>query len=390
MNSNWMKLTVMTASAMLAVACSPKSADRSSEALNQAVQQNVSAKSLLDWEQSSNHPEKLFAKWNEQMIKGEIKSAEVCAGIKTLKAEDLILFENEIRDARNSALLKDCKGDLIQTLDEYWKSVTPVKAEGAGSSNTDADGFETVSNFKFSNVTQTKNLRNGYKAVSGDLQTKEVILTFDDGPHPEYTAPILATLKQVNAKAIFFHVGLQVKNHPDLVKSVAAHGHAVGAHSMYHRCLPNSSRCAKNNGGHALSMAEASADIRGSMNEIYKVLGWVDPYFRFPYGESSPELKQFLADNETGEFYWSVDSNDWRAKDENGQPWTPDRMIDSVMSQLNRGKKSGIVLMHDVQKKTMIALPELLRRLYADGFTPVLLVPERESERTSPVILKGS
>jgi peptidoglycan/xylan/chitin deacetylase (PgdA/CDA1 family) len=51
----------------------------------------------------------------------------------------------------------------------------------------------------------------GYKTFSGELAPKEVILTFDDGPHSTYTDRILGTLESVNAKALFFAMGKKRK-----------------------------------------------------------------------------------------------------------------------------------------------------------------------------------
>ncbi len=46
---------------------------------------------------------------------------------------------------------------------------------------------------------------------------KVAYLTFDDGPG-KYTAELLNTLKQHDAKATFFLIGANVKEFPDLVK----------------------------------------------------------------------------------------------------------------------------------------------------------------------------
>ncbi len=65
-----------------------------------------------------------------------------------------------------------------------------------------------------------------------------VSLTFDDGPHPEYTRRLLEILAGYNAKATFFVIGESVFRHPELVHKIAAAGHAIGNHSWGHRSLP--------------------------------------------------------------------------------------------------------------------------------------------------------
>ena len=60
-------------------------------------------------------------------------------------------------------------------------------------------------------------------------------LTFDDGPHPEYTPRLLDMLDRYQAHATFFMVGESARNYPELVQRVANAGHAVANHSWNHR-----------------------------------------------------------------------------------------------------------------------------------------------------------
>src|SRR5262249_57367446 len=69
---------------------------------------------------------------------------------------------------------------------------------------------------------------------SGDrnfLAPGEVVLTFDDGPMPKYTRPILAALAAQCTKATFFSVGRMAVEHPQILKEVVAQGHTVGGHT---------------------------------------------------------------------------------------------------------------------------------------------------------------
>src|SRR5262245_38613659 len=62
----------------------------------------------------------------------------------------------------------------------------------------------------------------------------EVALTFDDGPHPEYTPRILEVLKQFQAKATFFVIGQNARRYPDLIQRMVAEGHSLGCHTDTH------------------------------------------------------------------------------------------------------------------------------------------------------------
>ena len=61
-----------------------------------------------------------------------------------------------------------------------------------------------------------------------------VALTFDDGPDPEVTPLILAMLERHGAQATFFVIGARAERHPDLMREIAARGHAIGNHTMRH------------------------------------------------------------------------------------------------------------------------------------------------------------
>lgn len=63
---------------------------------------------------------------------------------------------------------------------------------------------------------------------------KILYLTFDDGPHPEITPFVLSELNKYEAKATFFCVGKQIRDNPDIFKSILQEGHAVGNHTFDH------------------------------------------------------------------------------------------------------------------------------------------------------------
>ncbi len=69
-----------------------------------------------------------------------------------------------------------------------------------------------------------------------------------------------------------------------------------------------------------LTFDEAVAEIKGGHQAVFDAVGWVDPFFRFPYGESSNELKKYLKANSVGEFFLNVDSEDWKAQSNASMP----------------------------------------------------------------------
>lgn len=358
-------LLVLAALPLLA-ACTPKSKAISMD-LQGSVAANAAATSESDWHSSAQTPEKIFANWNALLIQRKLTSNDVCVALSQVNDKDLALFEDELRAPRNVTLLSGCQEQVIARLDNYW--TTQRTSLQTNTVNLGADS----NSFKFADNVQYRDTSAGYFALSGDVAQKEVVLTFDDGPSAQYTPVILQALAQVNAKAIFFEMGIHVKQYPEMTKMVAAGGHSIGGHSITHRCLANKAICQRSNGGHMLSFEEAVEEISGSLQDIYNVLGWVDPFFRFPYGESSPELKQYLQDNGIGEFYWSIDSEDWKSK-------PPQQVIDDVMAQLHQ-RNRGIILFHDIQHRTAEALPQFLQTLHNEGYQPVLLKPMHDQDR---------
>jgi peptidoglycan/xylan/chitin deacetylase (PgdA/CDA1 family) len=67
---------------------------------------------------------------------------------------------------------------------------------------------------------------------------RAVALSFDDGPHPEFTPAILELLAEHQLPATFFMIGKYVRRHPKLAQRLASTGHEVGNHTLNHRILP--------------------------------------------------------------------------------------------------------------------------------------------------------
>lgn len=193
------------------------------------------------------------------------------------------------------------------------------------------------------------------------LQKGEVVLTFDDGPHPAYTRQILAALAAQCTKATFFNVGEMVKQTPDIAREVEAAGHTIGTHTWSHPNL----------GG--LSLDRAKQQIESTIAEEDKVLAHgVAPFFRFPYLSDPKRVREYLATRNIAVFSIDVDSFDWRMR-------SPDKIVDNVLKGLQK-TGGGIILMHDIHKATATALPTVLAELKSHGFHVVHLVAKARVE----------
>lgn len=341
------------------------------ERLQQSIIANQTATSLEEWAASESNSDKVFSDWRTEFYAGNKQSgngsvgSEVCKQLSKLDAASLAQFDNNILEKENETLLKECKQTLVKKIDSYYKT------QEASLGPKEWRDQRTTRHFP-DNI-QKRDFSRGYFAINGDLAKKEVILTFDDGPSWEYTPQILAALKAVNAKAIFFTLGKAAKANPAMLKRIAADGHVVGSHTVNHLCIGTQKQCRKSNGGRLVSYEKGVAEIAGGHNIVFDILGYADHFFRFPYGGSSPALKNYLAANQVGEFFWNIDSNDWRNQ-------TPANMIQSTLAQLDKHGR-GIILFHDIQRKTAIALPTLLEKIYDRGYSIVLLQPMDASSK---------
>ncbi|GAB6158849.1 hypothetical protein JCM39194_20490 [Desulfotomaculum varum] len=195
----------------------------------------------------------------------------------------------------------------------------------------------------------------GSKAVyRKDTGDKIVALTFDDGPDPRYTVPMLDTLKRYHTPATFFMVGNNVKAHPDIAKRIVAEGHEVGNHTMTHPNLTD------------LSPDEAYIELATAQQTIIGVTGIAPVFFRSPKGLTTGYVEQAAASLGMQEILWSVTI-------ENRSATTPQEMAQRV---LNKVKPGYIILLHDGRldrSKTVEALPLLLKGLQEKGYRVVTL-----------------
>jgi peptidoglycan/xylan/chitin deacetylase (PgdA/CDA1 family) len=69
-------------------------------------------------------------------------------------------------------------------------------------------------------------------------QQQVIALSFDDGPHPQFTPQILDLLDEHQIPATFFLIGRHVHQQPELARRIANGLHEIGNHTFTHRILP--------------------------------------------------------------------------------------------------------------------------------------------------------
>jgi chitin deacetylase len=180
-----------------------------------------------------------------------------------------------------------------------------------------------------------------------------IALTFDDGPNPAVTPKVLEILKGYNAKATFFVIGKHIKLHPNILKEVAASGHAIGNHSFSH--------------SYSIPAERAAEDIDANSRLIRKVTGLTTTLFRPPGGFTHGHLAQAALAQGYTAVLWTISSAD-------SARISAKLITNNVLHTPHPG---DIILMHDGpgHLETVHALPKILESLRAAGFRFVT-VPE--------------
>jgi peptidoglycan/xylan/chitin deacetylase (PgdA/CDA1 family) len=201
------------------------------------------------------------------------------------------------------------------------------------------------------------------------LDDKEVVITFDDGPLPPYSTRVLDILAAECVKATYFLVGRMARQFPDLVRRIAAEGHTIGTHSEnhplnFHRALPE----------------KVAQEVTAGITSTQAALGeaaTLAPFFRVPGLLRTHDVETYLASQ--GLVTWSADfpADDWKRINAS-------EVLHRAISRIE-AKRKGILLLHDIQPATVLALPGLLKEFKARGYRIVHVVPSESGGPTRPL-----
>jgi len=165
-----------------------------------------------------------------------------------------------------------------------------------------------------------------------ETNERAAALTFDDGPHPDFTPRLLEILKHYDVRSTFFMVGEAATKRPDLVRRVAEEGHTIGNHSWDHPTFP----------------LLTGRERRLQMSRCAKIL---EPYgrrlFRPPYGAQSLASRLDAWRLGLRVIGWNLEAKDWR-----------DPCAQSMADRLVQGMQPGsIVLLHDAIHRSKQSVP---------------------------------
>lgn len=180
----------------------------------------------------------------------------------------------------------------------------------------------------------------------------DLLLTFDDGPHPEITPQVLDLLDEFDAAAIFFIIGERAENHLDLVKACDARGHVVANHTYTHLNKEVTGRYGR---------VDVTNEINRCSDLLRRVTGRPTSLFRPPRGELN--TKTWASARATGHrlVLWSEEGGEWGRRKHLSEAEISDHVLRSV-------RKRDILLLHDDNPKIPHVLRTLLTRLRAENY----------------------
>ncbi|MET8949125.1 polysaccharide deacetylase family protein [Streptomyces sp. NPDC004542] len=188
-------------------------------------------------------------------------------------------------------------------------------------------------------------------------EAKCIALTFDAGPS-EHSARLLDILKEKKVPATFFLLGKRhIEKYPELVKRMAAEGHEVAGHTWDHRILTR------------MTDAQIREELKRPDDAIERLTGHRPTLMRPPQGRTDTNVHRIAEEEGLAEVLWSVTAKDYTTTDSA-------LITQRVLAQASR---DGIILLHDIYRGTVPAVPGIIDALKARGYVfvtvPQLLAP---------------
>lgn len=176
-----------------------------------------------------------------------------------------------------------------------------------------------------------------------------ILLTFDDGPHPELTPLVLKRLEANGASAIFFTIGRRIESAPYLLKLIRNYGHLIGNHTYIHS---NSNQP---------PFFEYKRDLMRCQALIERHAGMKPKLFRPPGGRIS--LASILVPKLLGlkTIMWSLEGRDWDCRTLEEAKIIAEYLVQNI-------QPGDIVLLHDDNPNILVILDILLPFLKSRKF----------------------
>ena len=189
--------------------------------------------------------------------------------------------------------------------------------------------------------------------------TKQLALTFDDGPNDPCTQRLLDVLARHDVHATFFLMGCYVKRRPDIVRALARAGHAIGNHTFTHPLLTFK------------PVAQIRQELADCREAIHEATGQYSNLFRPPFGGRRPAVLRIARELGMQPIMWNVTGYDWNAT-----------RVEEIERKVARQVRGGdVILLHDGghrqmgadRSQTVLATDRLIARYKSEGFSFVTI-----------------
>jgi peptidoglycan/xylan/chitin deacetylase (PgdA/CDA1 family) len=200
--------------------------------------------------------------------------------------------------------------------------------------------------------------------------SKQLALTYDDGPNDPHTLRLLEVLAKHNVKATFFLIGRYVRQRSEIARELAAAGHTAGNHTS----------------SHALLTLKGQAEIRRQLSDcraaLSDAIGEHSNLFRPPFGGRRPAVLRIARQLHLEPIMWSVTGYDW------GAPLA--EIIERKVTRQIRG--GDVILLHDGdhrqmgadRSQTVLATDRLIDRYKTEGYEFVTIPEMIERKSVQP------
>jgi peptidoglycan-N-acetylglucosamine deacetylase len=194
----------------------------------------------------------------------------------------------------------------------------------------------------------------GRTFVSGERGSKQIALTYDDGPNDPYTLRLLEVLAKHDVRSTFFLIGRYVQQRPHIVRELMQAGHVVGNHTFTHPHLIMT------------GPGETRNELEKCQSALQEVIGESARLFRPPFGGRRPATLRIARSLGMEPVMWNVTSWDWKRP-------PAEKIVKTCVRQMRGG---DVILMHDGshiamgadRSQTVAATERLIERYKGEGY----------------------
>lgn len=201
----------------------------------------------------------------------------------------------------------------------------------------------------------------GHAFTGRERGSKQLALTYDDGPNDPHTLRLLEVLAKHQVQATFFLIGQYVRQRPDIVRQLVSAGQVIGNHTFNHPLLI------------FRSAAEIQAELAKCEEALRDAIGQPSHLFRPPFGGRRPLVFRLARRMGLMPVMWSVTGYDWNAPS-----------VEHIERNVTRQVRGGdVILLHDGghlafgadRSHTVVATEHLISRYHDQGYQFVT-IPE--------------